>query len=104
MGWVDDFCSNPKWDANQFSDLSLTGETPCFESIVLSGSVQLAFLILVPLRLFAVRFVVVAPHSGGDVCSADMFALRRVVCGACSFVASRLWQRRWYLPVFTGSR
>ena len=56
MGWVDDFCNNPKWDESHLSDLSLTGETPCFESIVLAGVVQLAFLILVPVRIYQVRW------------------------------------------------
>lgn len=84
MGWVSDFCENTKWDQSEFSDLSLTGETPCFEDIVLgvlvsvrlpllpphvelrftclactvpastAGSVQIAFLVLVPVRLYQV--------------------------------------------------
>lgn len=54
MGWVDDFCKNPKWDDSHLSDLSLTGETPCFESIVLAGAVQVAFVVLVPWRIYQV--------------------------------------------------
>ena len=44
--WLEHFCTNPTWDQTLFDGLSLTGATPCFEAIVLYGTVGLSSLAL----------------------------------------------------------
>lgn len=55
MSWVDDFCENPQWSTSDLvGKLSLTGLTPCFEAVIIRGTVNLCFLALLPVRLYQV--------------------------------------------------
>ncbi len=50
--WLNDFCSNSKWDLQLFKELSLTGATPCFESVVIYGVVGVTSIILAAWRIY----------------------------------------------------
>jgi hypothetical protein len=53
--WLQAFCTNSKWDLKQLSHLSLTGATPCFESMVIYGIVGITSIILAIWRIHLLR-------------------------------------------------
>lgn len=58
MEWIEENCKSDEWDASKIENLSLTGLQPCFEDVVLLGTVHLGFLILGGVRLIQVNIVV----------------------------------------------
>eukprot|EP00753_Platysulcus_tardus_P017931 PLAT6639.1.p1 GENE.PLAT6639.1~~PLAT6639.1.p1 ORF type:complete len:1605 (+),score=860.88 PLAT6639.1:73-4887(+) len=62
---IEQFCVSPRWNAKTTAGLSLSGLTPCFEQIVLLGSVHLAFLIFLGIRYWQLRSVkpTAEPHE-----------------------------------------
>jgi hypothetical protein len=53
--WLQAFCTSSKWDLKQLSHLSLTGATPCFESMVIYGVVGITSIILAAWRIYLLR-------------------------------------------------